>query len=217
MRRHVCTRCYLPSKNMTFKILSLLSFNAVSWGFNGRVEASIECLTAFLLAISIVFSALNIPQHESLLTQHHPSSQFTSLASNEATNWLLPATVRTTTSAFNTCHLYYIPALHHVSFTLPTSISYHNLTSTLLLPLVLFDILAILFRIPSLRIWNLLPLTLPSNLILKLIYFLVLPLYWRASDSTWCRLISALKINYITLQDQIHVNLAQQSHMIILL
>jgi len=51
--------------------------------------------------------------------------------------------------ALNTCHLYYILTLYSVSFALPHKTSSPNLVSTLLLPLVVFDMLALPFGIPS--------------------------------------------------------------------
>jgi len=56
-------------------------------------------------------------------------------------NWLILSTVQFTTLALNTCHLYYILTLHHVSFTLPPSISSPNFVRTLILPLVVFAVL----------------------------------------------------------------------------
>jgi len=70
-----------------------------------------------------------------------------------------------------------------------SSISSPNLVSTLLLPLVVFDMLALHFGIPSHIISDLPTLTLSSNPILKLTFSLVQTcqalsnLYPRASDS----------------------------------
>jgi len=73
------------------------------------------------------------------------------------------ATVHSTTLALDTCHLYYILIRHRVSFALPPSISSPNLVSTLLLRLVVFDMLALPFGIPSFIISDLPTLTLYSN------------------------------------------------------
>jgi len=78
-------------------------------------------------------------------------------------NWLLLSTVHSTTLVLNTCHLYYIHIRHRVSFALPPSISSPNLVSTLLLPLVVFDMLALPFGIPFLIILDLPTLKLSSN------------------------------------------------------
>jgi len=84
--------------------------------------------------------------------------------SNESIlNWLLLSTVHSTMLALNTCHLYYILIRHRVSFALPPSISSAYLVSTLLLPFVVFYMLALLFGIPSLIISDLLTLTLSLN------------------------------------------------------
>jgi len=80
---------------------------------------SIPFLPAFYLIISIVFSAFKLlgTSRYSLSYQHHLSSKFTSFASNSTTNqfinWLLLSTVHSTTLAFNTCHLYYLPFNSH--------------------------------------------------------------------------------------------------------
>jgi len=84
--------------------------------------------------------------------------------SNESIlKWPLLSTVHSATLALNTRHLYYILIRHRVSFTLPPSISSPNLVSTLFLPLMVFDILALLFGIPSLIISDLPNLTLSST------------------------------------------------------
>ena len=70
--------------------------------------------------------------------------------------------------ALNTCNLYDIPELNHVSFALPTSIFSPNLVSTLLSPLVVFGTLAAVFGFPSLLILDLLTYKLPLNLMSKL-------------------------------------------------
>jgi len=65
------------------------------------------------------------------------------------------------------CHIYYILTRHRDRFALPPSISSPNLVSTLLLPLVVFDMLAFLLGTFSLTISDLPTLTLPSNPIWK--------------------------------------------------
>jgi len=123
---------------------------------------SILFLWAFLLAISIVFSAFKTPWRDSLLAQlpKPPQLQF----SNESILiWLLLSTVHSTTLALNTCHLYCILIYHRVNFVLPPSISSPNIVSTLLLSLEVFDKLALPFGIPSLIISDLPTLTLSSN------------------------------------------------------
>jgi len=95
----------------------------------------------------------------------------------ESCTWYVIQSHRSWTQV-GTCYLYYILTLHRVSFALPPSISSPNLVSTLLLlPLVVFDmpaILALLFGIPSLIIWDLSTLIHPSsNPILKLTCALV--------------------------------------------
>jgi len=73
------------------------------------------------------------------------------------------STVHSTTLALNTCHLYYILICHCFSFAVPLSTSSANLASTLLLPLVVFDMPSLLFGIPSLIISDLPTLTRFSN------------------------------------------------------
>jgi len=80
-------------------------------------------------------------------------SVLTSQFSNESIlNCLLLFTVHSTTPALNTCHLYLL-TLHRVSFALHFS---PNLVSTLLLPLVVFTLLANLFPPTSFEIYQLL-------------------------------------------------------------
>jgi len=111
-----------------------------------------------------VFSAFKTPWLESLLSPqlkiHFIGFQ---LRNQSILNLLLLSTVHSTTLALNTWHIYYILIRHRVSFALPPSISFPNLVSTLLLPLVVFDTLALLFGFPSLIILDLPTLTLSSN------------------------------------------------------
>jgi len=89
--------------------------------------------------------------HYSLNYQHHIHFIGYQFSNESILNWVLLSTVHSTMLALNTCHLYYILTRHRVSFALPPSISYDsssNLVSTLLLPLVVFDMLALLFGIP---------------------------------------------------------------------
>jgi len=112
-------------------------------------------------------------------------------------NWLLLFTVHSTTLAVNICHLYYILIIHHrISFALPPSISSPNLISTSLLPLVVFDMLALPFGIPSLIISDLPNLTLSSNQLQK---------QSRNSSFLWCKHLWPLAI-------YIHVLLIRHNH-----
>jgi len=76
--------------------------------------------------------------------QHHISCQLTSFGNESILYWLLLSTVHSTTSALNTCHLYYIPMPHCVSFTLCPSICSPNLVSALLLHIMVSCMLALL-------------------------------------------------------------------------
>jgi len=75
-------------------------------------------------------------------------------------NWLLLSTVHSTALVLNNCHLYCILTCNRISFALPPSISSPYLVSTLLLPLMVFDMH---FGILSLIISDLPTLTLSSN------------------------------------------------------
>jgi len=64
------------------------------------------------------------------------------------------------------CHLYYMLIRQRVSFTLPPSLNLLSqplINNRLLLPIIVFDMLALPFGIPSLIISDLPTLTLSSN------------------------------------------------------
>jgi len=116
---------------------------------------SIPFLSAFLLAISIIFSMFKTPWLVAtrLTTNTTTAQNFLHWLPiqqwiKSILNCLLLSTVDSITLALNTYHLYYILIRHRVSFALPPSIYFSNLVSILLLPLVVFDTLALLIGIP---------------------------------------------------------------------
>jgi len=100
-----------------------------NWLSRRRMANEIQCILPYVTQCNTV--------HSKTLQLH------------ERNNWL--------SNRMNYC-LYYILIRHRVSFALPPSISSPDLISTLLLPLVVFDMLALPFGIPSLIISDLLTL-----------------------------------------------------------
>jgi len=161
---------------------------------------------AFLLAISIVLARLKLlgKSRYSLNNQHHLGSKFTLLASNSVTNQFKVATL--VHCSLHTTGPQYLSSLLHpyTSSRLlrPTSasISSPNLVLTLLLPLTVFDMCALLFGISSLIPTR----TLSSNPIYQLTFSLV-QAFLAANNYTGALLIWHNHVEFCVLKLCYHV------------